>query len=174
MAVCVHACVAHRLWLHGSARGCGRRVIVRLSNWEGGGASGWGCLPCHSSTSPLRHISTASNASPIVLRAPHACQVSAHGTGARIPPVDEQVVALKLVTPARGTIELSKVSGSGRRGHWGWGAGAAGGAGEGGAGRTAAPVSCSSAWLGVCVWGGGDYFKFMGFGEKSVFCAHRQ
>lgn len=36
-------------------------------------------------------------------------QVSAHGTGAAIPPVDEQVVALKLVTPALGTIELSKV-----------------------------------------------------------------
>lgn len=35
-------------------------------------------------------------------------QVSAHGTGAAIPPVDEQVVALKLVTPALGTIELSK------------------------------------------------------------------
>lgn len=27
-------------------------------------------------------------------------QVSAHGTGAGIPPVDEQVVSLKLVTPA--------------------------------------------------------------------------
>ncbi|KAL4857423.1 L-galactono-1 [Chlorella vulgaris] len=35
-------------------------------------------------------------------------QVSAHGTGAAIPPVDEQVVALKLVTPALGTLELSK------------------------------------------------------------------
>lgn len=35
-------------------------------------------------------------------------QVSAHGTGALIPPVDEQVVAMKLVTPALGTIELSK------------------------------------------------------------------
>jgi L-galactono-1,4-lactone dehydrogenase len=35
-------------------------------------------------------------------------QVSAHGTGASIPPVDDGVVALKLVTPALGTIELSK------------------------------------------------------------------
>ncbi|KAG7671357.1 hypothetical protein Ndes2437B_g03998 [Nannochloris sp. 'desiccata'] len=35
-------------------------------------------------------------------------QVSAHGTGAAIPPVDDSVVALKLVTPALGTIELSK------------------------------------------------------------------
>ena len=34
-------------------------------------------------------------------------QVSAHGTGARIPPVDEQVVAMKLVTPAQGTLRLS-------------------------------------------------------------------
>ncbi|KAL4448874.1 hypothetical protein ABPG77_007591 [Micractinium sp. CCAP 211/92] len=35
-------------------------------------------------------------------------QVSAHGTGAGIPPVDEQVVSMKLVTPALGTIELSR------------------------------------------------------------------
>lgn len=34
-------------------------------------------------------------------------QVSAHGTGATIPPVDEQVVAMKLVTPAGGTLELN-------------------------------------------------------------------
>eukprot|EP00879_Flechtneria_rotunda_P029033 GHRR01031288.1.p1 GENE.GHRR01031288.1~~GHRR01031288.1.p1 ORF type:complete len:573 (+),score=173.49 GHRR01031288.1:1186-2904(+) len=34
-------------------------------------------------------------------------QVSAHGTGATVPPVDEQVVALKLVTPAGGVLELS-------------------------------------------------------------------
>ncbi|CAM9159735.1 unnamed protein product, partial [Ascophyllum nodosum] len=34
-------------------------------------------------------------------------QVGAHGTGATIPPVDEQVVAMKLVTPQLGTIELS-------------------------------------------------------------------
>lgn len=34
-------------------------------------------------------------------------QVGAHGTGASIPPVDEQVVAMKLVTPNLGTIELS-------------------------------------------------------------------
>ena len=36
-------------------------------------------------------------------------QVGAHGTGATIPPVDEQVVSMKLVTPAKGTIELSEV-----------------------------------------------------------------
>ena len=34
-------------------------------------------------------------------------QVGAHGTGAGLPPVDEQVVALKLVTPGRGTLALS-------------------------------------------------------------------
>ena len=36
-------------------------------------------------------------------------QVGAHGTGGKIPPVDEQVVAMKLITPAEGTLELSKV-----------------------------------------------------------------
>ncbi|GAB2267155.1 hypothetical protein Dimus_002140 [Dionaea muscipula] len=35
-------------------------------------------------------------------------QVGAHGTGARLPPIDEQVISMKLVTPAKGTIELSK------------------------------------------------------------------
>ncbi|CAO2831640.1 unnamed protein product [Amaranthus hypochondriacus] len=35
-------------------------------------------------------------------------QVGAHGTGAKLPPIDEQVIAMKLVTPAKGTIELSK------------------------------------------------------------------
>ncbi|CAM9287925.1 unnamed protein product [Choristocarpus tenellus] len=35
-------------------------------------------------------------------------QVGAHGTGALVPPVDEQIVSLKLVTPAMGTIELSR------------------------------------------------------------------
>eukprot|EP00192_Tetraselmis_astigmatica_P008362 CAMPEP_0117666988 /NCGR_PEP_ID=MMETSP0804-20121206/10695_1 /TAXON_ID=1074897 /ORGANISM="Tetraselmis astigmatica, Strain CCMP880" /LENGTH=606 /DNA_ID=CAMNT_0005474621 /DNA_START=100 /DNA_END=1920 /DNA_ORIENTATION=- len=34
-------------------------------------------------------------------------QVGAHGTGAAIPPVDEQVVAMKIVTPGQGTVELS-------------------------------------------------------------------
>lgn len=34
-------------------------------------------------------------------------QVGAHGTGARITPVDDFVVSLKLVTPAKGTIELN-------------------------------------------------------------------
>lgn len=36
------------------------------------------------------------------------CQVGAHGTGARLPPIDEQVISMKLVTPAKGTIEISK------------------------------------------------------------------
>lgn len=35
-------------------------------------------------------------------------QVSAHGTGASIPPVDEMVVSMKLVTPGRGTLEVSR------------------------------------------------------------------
>ncbi|KAI6696895.1 hypothetical protein NL676_017014 [Syzygium grande] len=35
-------------------------------------------------------------------------QVGAHGTGARLPPIDEQVISMKLVTPAMGTIEVSK------------------------------------------------------------------
>lgn len=34
-------------------------------------------------------------------------QVGAHGTGSQIPPVDEQVVALKLITPAAGELDLS-------------------------------------------------------------------
>jgi len=34
--------------------------------------------------------------------------VSAHGSGVTLPPVDEQVVAYKLVTPALGTLTLSK------------------------------------------------------------------
>ncbi|XP_010922174.1 L-galactono-1,4-lactone dehydrogenase 2, mitochondrial [Elaeis guineensis] len=35
-------------------------------------------------------------------------QVGAHGTGARLPPIDEQVISMKLVTPAKGTIEVSR------------------------------------------------------------------
>lgn len=35
-------------------------------------------------------------------------QVGAHGTGAKLPPIDEQVIGMKLVTPAKGTIELSR------------------------------------------------------------------
>lgn len=35
-------------------------------------------------------------------------QVGAHGTGARLPPIDEQIISMKLVTPAKGTIELSR------------------------------------------------------------------
>jgi L-galactono-1,4-lactone dehydrogenase len=38
-------------------------------------------------------------------------QIGAHGTGAKIPPVDEFVTSLKLVTPARGTVELTKDDG---------------------------------------------------------------
>ena len=37
-------------------------------------------------------------------------QVGSHGSGATIPPVDEQVVSIKLVTPAKGCLELSKVA----------------------------------------------------------------
>ncbi len=36
-------------------------------------------------------------------------QVGSHGSGATIPPVDEQVVSMKLVTPAKGCLELSQV-----------------------------------------------------------------
>ena len=35
-------------------------------------------------------------------------QVGPHGTGASLPLVDEQVISMKLVTPAKGTIELSR------------------------------------------------------------------
>ncbi|WOH06389.1 hypothetical protein DCAR_0625874 [Daucus carota subsp. sativus] len=35
-------------------------------------------------------------------------QVGAHGTGARLPPIDEQVISMKLVTPGKGTIEVSR------------------------------------------------------------------
>ena len=37
-------------------------------------------------------------------------QVGAHGTGATLPTVDDTVVSMKLVTPAKGTIELSQDS----------------------------------------------------------------
>ena len=37
-------------------------------------------------------------------------QVGAHGTGAAVPPVDEQVVRLRLHTPALGALELSEAS----------------------------------------------------------------
>jgi len=37
-------------------------------------------------------------------------QVGAHGTGATLPPVDERVVGLKIVTPGRGTLQLSAES----------------------------------------------------------------
>ncbi|KAK9069255.1 hypothetical protein SSX86_013371 [Deinandra increscens subsp. villosa] len=35
-------------------------------------------------------------------------QVGAHGTGAKLPPIDEQVISMKLVTPGKGTIVISK------------------------------------------------------------------
>nr|UER43480.1 L-galactono-1,4-lactone dehydrogenase [Viscum album] len=35
-------------------------------------------------------------------------QVGAHGTGTRLPPIDEQIINMKLVTPSKGTIEVSK------------------------------------------------------------------
>lgn len=35
-------------------------------------------------------------------------QVSAHGTGARIPPVDEMVTEMKVVSPEQGAMRLSK------------------------------------------------------------------
>mmetsp|Transcript_4322 Transcript_4322/g.12072 ORF Transcript_4322/g.12072 Transcript_4322/m.12072 type:complete len:508 (+) Transcript_4322:152-1675(+) len=38
-------------------------------------------------------------------------QVGAHGTGAQIPPVDNFVTSLKMVTPAKGTIKLSPKDG---------------------------------------------------------------
>lgn len=37
-------------------------------------------------------------------------QVGAHGTGAKIPPVDEQIVSMKIVTPAKGTLTVSRES----------------------------------------------------------------
>ena len=37
-------------------------------------------------------------------------QVSAHGTGARIPPVDEMVTEMQVVSPSRGPMTLSKGS----------------------------------------------------------------
>ena len=37
-------------------------------------------------------------------------QVGAHGTGAAVPPLDETVVALKLVTPDKGVLELSETN----------------------------------------------------------------
>jgi L-galactono-1,4-lactone dehydrogenase len=37
-------------------------------------------------------------------------QVSAHGTGAKIPPVDEQILSMKLLTPAKGELFLSRDS----------------------------------------------------------------
>lgn len=36
-------------------------------------------------------------------------QVGAHGTGVHLSTVDDQVIAMRLVTPSKGTITLSKV-----------------------------------------------------------------
>ncbi|GBG30707.1 L-galactono-1,4-lactone dehydrogenase, mitochondrial [Hondaea fermentalgiana] len=41
-------------------------------------------------------------------------QVGAHGTGASIPPVEEQVIALEIETPGQGTLRLTKESGDPR------------------------------------------------------------
>uniref|UniRef100_M4B942 FAD-binding PCMH-type domain-containing protein n=2 Tax=Hyaloperonospora arabidopsidis (strain Emoy2) TaxID=559515 RepID=M4B942_HYAAE len=35
------------------------------------------------------------------------CQAGCHGTGAAIPPIDDQIVEMEIVTPARGTMTLS-------------------------------------------------------------------
>lgn len=51
------------------------------------------CIPCGSRATPFSQSSFM--------------QVSAHGTGARIPPVDEQVISYHLITPAFGKMELS-------------------------------------------------------------------
>eukprot|EP00931_Biecheleriopsis_adriatica_P073222 TRINITY_DN47551_c0_g1_i1.p1 TRINITY_DN47551_c0_g1~~TRINITY_DN47551_c0_g1_i1.p1 ORF type:complete len:563 (-),score=130.35 TRINITY_DN47551_c0_g1_i1:80-1741(-) len=45
-------------------------------------------------------------------------QVSAHGTGARIPPVDEMVTALRVVSPAKGLLELTKDGPEAKLFHW--------------------------------------------------------
>lgn len=37
----------------------------------------------------------------------HSRKVGAHGTGATIPPVDEQIVGMTLVTPNAGVLDLS-------------------------------------------------------------------
>ena len=39
---------------------------------------------------------------------PSPCQVGAHGTGATLPPVDDQIISMKIATPALGTITLSQ------------------------------------------------------------------
>jgi L-galactono-1,4-lactone dehydrogenase len=41
-------------------------------------------------------------------------QAGCHGTGATLPPVEETVVALKLVTPAKGTLLLSDAADNNR------------------------------------------------------------
>lgn len=41
-------------------------------------------------------------------------QAGAHGTGAGIPPVDAQVVGMKLVTPAEGVLDLTEVGRAGK------------------------------------------------------------
>ncbi len=39
----------------------------------------------------------------------YSTQVGAHGSGATIPPIDEQITSMRIVTPALGTLELSEV-----------------------------------------------------------------
>ena len=95
---------------------------MRGHAWGGkevGGGDGRECMwravphpttspPTHSppSTSPPTHSTTPCPPPSPPLPAP--MQVSAHGTGARIPPVDDQVVSLRLVSPALGAISLSE------------------------------------------------------------------
>jgi hypothetical protein len=63
----------------------------------------WG-MPIIFWFSALMHVSA-----PAALRPScHALKTGAHGTGATLPPVDDQVVAMRLVTPAMGVITLSK------------------------------------------------------------------
>merc|ERR1719387_1002314 len=55
-----------------------------------------------------KHGMTLANFSPITEQQIGGwTQVSAHGTGARIPPVDEMITRMKLVTPGKGEMELS-------------------------------------------------------------------
>jgi hypothetical protein len=54
------------------------------------------------------HIHTRMRVHTYIYTHTHLSQVGAHGTGARIPPVDEQVVSMRLVTPGVGPLTLSQ------------------------------------------------------------------
>ena len=47
-------------------------------------------------------------------------QIGAHGTGKRIAPVDQYVTKMKIVTPGRGTIELTRERTEGSLSSLGW------------------------------------------------------